>query len=133
MQLAKRYKVGGSNSKMFTTQSEDWIKEVNKSVSKFHSYALSKGHTISKEEFEKVFIDKYPFIIEKCCDFTPQLRSIAEKEGIPVIYLTQEICRKHNPRVDVTSPNTQYTRSLESIQSSYMSIADGLINLKLLD
>lgn len=127
VQLAKRYKGGGKN---YTTQSEDWVKDVNNSVNRFQQFALGRGKSISETEFKDLFINSDPFIIEKCCDFTPQLRSIAEKEGIPVIYLTQEICRKHNKQVDITKENGQYRMSLDSIKESYAKIANGILRLK---
>jgi chromosome partitioning protein len=127
VQLAKRYKGGG---KKYTSQSEDWIKEVNISVNRFHKFALTRGQSITEEQFKNIFIGATPFIIEKCCDFTPQLRSIAEKEGVPVIYLTQDICRKHNKKVDITMEKGQYKMSLDSIKESYHNIAENLIKLK---
>lgn len=126
IQLAKRYKGGG---KKYTTQSEDWINDVNNSVLKFQQFALQRGKSITAEEFTKIFQNAYPFVIEKCCDFTPQLRSIAEKEGVPVIYLTQIICKKHNKNVDITKKDGQYKLSLDSIKESYQNIARNLVNL----
>ena len=75
----------------------------------------------------------YPIIIQKCCDFTSQLRSIAEKAGVPVVYLTQEICNRYKDSrtvvVDITKENGQYAISFKSISDSYNNIADGLIKL----
>lgn len=127
VQLAKRYRGGGRN---YTTQSEDWIRDVNNSVNRFHQFAIGRGKSISESEFKELFIDSDPFIIEKCCDFTPQLRSIAEKEGVPVIYLTQEICKKHSKLVNITRENGQYKMSLDSIKESYAKIAAGILRLK---
>jgi cellulose biosynthesis protein BcsQ len=126
VQLAKRYKGGG---KRYTSQSEEWISDVNVSVNRFQNYALQRGKAITEIEFRKIFKKSEPFIIEKCCDFTPQLRSIAEKEGVPVINLTQDICRKHNKLVDITKENGQYKMSLDSIKESYNNIAQNLLNL----
>lgn len=126
VQLAKRYKGGG---KKWTTHATEWINDVNVSVTKFQQFALSRGHALTDSEFKKIFTTSNPFVIETCCDFTPQLRSIAEKEGIPVLYLDQNICKKHNNRVDITKQNGQYTLSLTSVTESYKKIVDGLLLL----
>lgn len=158
IQMAKRYKSSGS------TAATRWIGEVNTSIKRFEKYAARKDFIITEEEFMKIFKNKgandfksQPFIIEKCCDFTPMLRSIAEHFGIPVIYLTQELCNKyvkeHNDKVKdynknlakdeikmkpITSspPNisneerkdNQYKRSFDSISKSYHKIAADLIS-----
>ncbi len=159
VQMAKRYKSSGSTA---TTR---WIAEVNSSVNRFISWAsLSKKFTISEEEFKKIFThsgaNNYksaPFLIEKCCDFTPMLKSIAEHFGVPVIYLTQDLCKKyveeHNKKVveynknlatgehkmkkltatpnisDIGRKDTQYKISFDSISTSYRKIASDLLNL----
>jgi hypothetical protein len=102
---------------------------VNTSVRRFHTYAMERDKAISREEFIQIFWDESPpFIIEKCCDFTQNLRGIAERAGIPVIYLTQEIC---GSVVDISSdgPNAQYAKSFKSINTSYRRIAHSLLQL----
>jgi chromosome partitioning protein len=130
VQLAKRFK-GGDNK--FTTSTESWINDVNESVKRFQkdlAIRTAGSMVVSEEVFKSIFPDSDPFIIEKCCDFTPQLRSIAEKEGIPVIYLTQDICSGHNKRVDITKQDGQYKKSFDSIYESYCNIAKSFLNLK---
>lgn len=131
VQLAKRFN-GWWNSNMdwFSASTEDWITNVNTSVKKFQIDAIRKWFAIDEGEFVSIFWDKsLPFIIEKCCDFTPQLRSIAESEWVPVIYLTQDICKKYNPQVDITSESKQYYKSFHQIDSAYRGIANGLLRL----
>lgn len=134
VQMAKRFS-GGSvqETTKFSKSAEKWIEDVNSSVKRFQQFAMQRGMSISAEEFEKFFgNDPGPFLIQKCCDFTPQLRSIAEKAGIPLVHLTQEICNKFkdsSQKVDITKEDGQYTRSFTSITSSYNKIADGLIKL----
>lgn len=118
VQLAKRFKGGGTN---YPTTAEAWIKEVNKSVTKFQKFALTRGMSVTDEEFNNIF--------EKCCDFTSQLRGIAEEAGLPVIYLDQSICREHNKQVDITRENGQYKMSMDSVIESYNTISDGLLRL----
>lgn len=134
IQMAKRFN-GGSvqETTRFSRTTEKWIEEVNDSVKRFQHFAIQRGMSLSEDEFKYYFgNDPGPFIIQKCCDFTPQLRSIAEKAGIPVIKLTQEICDQYkdpNQKVDITKEDGQYARSFTSILNSYNKIADGLIKL----
>lgn len=131
VQLAKRFQ-GGWNSNMdgFSASTEEWITTVNASVKKFQIDAMRKGFAIDEEEFRSIFwTQNLAFIIEKCCDFTPQLRSIAESEGIPVIYLTQEICKKYNKQVDITSHQAQYYKSFNQINEAYRGIAESITRL----
>ena len=135
IQMAKRFN-GGSvqEGTSFSRSAEKWISDVNNSVKRFQQFAMLRNMSISEEEFNKFFgTESIPFIIQKCCDFTSQLRSIAEKAGVPVVYLTQEICDKYKDsqtaKVDITKPDGQYTRSFKSITNSYNGIANGLIKL----
>jgi hypothetical protein len=134
VQMAKRFNGGIIQERTsFTKAAEKWITDVNNSVKKFQQFAMRVGFAISEEEFKTFFgKNSNPFIIQKCCDFTPQLRSIAEKAGLPVISLTQDICKKYkDPKqtVDITKPDGQYTISFKSISQSYNEIVDGLVNL----
>ncbi len=135
VQMAKRFN-GGSNPEgitSFSKSAEKWMSDVNSSVRKFQQFAILRNMAVSEEEFSQIFgVESNPFIIQKCCDFTTQLRSIAEKAGIPVINLTQEICSKYKDsgtNVDITKENGQYTISFNSISNSYNSIAEGFIRL----
>lgn len=135
IQMAKRFN-GGSveEGTSFSRSAEKWISDVNNSVKKFQQFAMLRGMSISESEFRDFFgIESQPFIIQKCCDFTPQLRSIAEKAGVPVVHLTQEICNQLKDTksrvVDITKENGQYAISFKSISNSYNNIATGLIAL----
>jgi hypothetical protein len=135
VQMAKRFNGGTANENItrFSNSAEKWIEELNESVKKFQMFSLLRGMSITEEEFKRYFTDSRPFIISKCCDFTSQLRSIAEKTGVPVAKLTQELCNKYkdsNTQVDITKENGQYRLSLDSIVKSYNNVADGLIKLK---
>ncbi|HSW94501.1 MAG TPA: AAA family ATPase [Gammaproteobacteria bacterium] len=134
IQMAKRFNGGiVQETTKFSKSAEKWIEDVNGSVKRFQQFLMQRGMSISAEEFESFFgNDPGPFIIQKCCDFTPQLRSIAEKAGIPVVQLTQEICNRHKDSgtsVDITKEDGQYARSFTSISRSYNKIADGLAKL----
>lgn len=133
VQMAKRFNGGSINEgTSFSKLAEKWIEDVNNSVKKFQQFAMARNMAISQEEFLKIFPNSSPFIIQKCCDFTSQLRSIAEKAGVPVIHLTQDLCNKYkdsNTSVDITKENEQYTISLNSIKDSYNKIGDDLSRL----
>jgi chromosome partitioning protein len=133
VQMAKRFNGGSINEgTSFSKSAEKWIEDVNNSVKKFQQFAMARNMAISQEEFLKIFPNSSPFIIQKCCDFTSQLRSIAEKAGVPVIHLTQDLCNKYkdsNTSVDVTKENGQYTISLNSIKDSNNKIGDDLSRL----
>jgi hypothetical protein len=138
VQMAKRFNGGAQAEKeiegtSFTKSAEKWIKDVNESVRRFQQFAAQRGMSISEEEFKNIFNESNPFIIEKCCDFTPQLRSIAEKAGVPVVHLSQPLCNKHKDsktsQVDITKETGQYAISFNSISNSYNKIADGLTRL----
>lgn len=131
VQMAKRFNGGGKNNMDgFSAATEDWIRDVNKSVRRFQTFAIDRNKAVSESEFKNIFWEwSNPFIIEKCCDFTQKLRTIAEKEGVPVIYLTQDICRKHDSIVDVTKPTGQYFKTLKYINLQYRKIADGLLKI----
>ncbi len=129
VQMAKRFK-GRTKEKNFAKDTESWTAEVNLSIKRFHGLALKKGQAVTEDFFKSCFPESTPFIIEKCCDFTPKLRSIAEKAGVPVIYLNQELCRKHGTGVDLSTPTGQYALSYKSIKESYHSIATNLLRLK---
>jgi len=134
VQMAKRFN-GGSvkETTQFSRSAEKWIEDVNNSVKRFQQFAILRGMSISEDEFRQIFgSDTLPFLIQKCCDFTNQLRSVAEKAGIPVAYLTQAICDEYkdsNQKVDITKQDGQYARSFTSIHNSYKKIVEGLINL----
>jgi hypothetical protein len=133
VQMAKRFNGRSVNEgASFSKSAEKWIDDVNSSVKKFQQFAMARNMAISQEEFLKIFSNSEPFIIEKCCDFTLQLRSIAEKAGVPVVHLTQDLCNKYKDSksaVDVTKENGQYAISLNSIKDSYSNIANNLMRL----
>lgn len=124
VQLAKRFS-GGAVRTGFSSSTEDWIFEVNQSVRRFLNFAKVRGITVTEDEFKKIFPESNPYVIEKCCDFTPKLRDVAEKEGIPVIYLTPEICKKHKI-TNIENEKSQYRLALKSINDSYRGIAKSL-------
>lgn len=131
VQLAKRFNNGNlKNTDGFSRATEDWVEEVNESVKNFQTFAVERDKSITTQEFRNIFGDtSNPFIIEKCCDFTQKLRTIAEQEWIPVIYIDQNICKKHDTQVDVTTETWQYTKALTSINQSYRNIAKNLLSL----
>lgn len=136
VQMAKRFNGGSVKEEgtAFSKSAEKWIEDVNTSVKKFQQFAALRNISISEDEFRAIFgTNSNPFIIQKCCDFTSQLRSIAEKAGVPVVHLTQDLCNKYKDSktmvVDITKPKGQYAISFKSISDSYGKVADSLIAL----
>lgn len=130
VQMAKRFSGGGKNPSDFSQKTEEWVKDLNNSASKFVQYMIQTQKAISEKDFKQYFKDipeASPYIIEKCCDFTPKLRTTAEKEGVPVIHLNEEMTKKHH--CSIATPNGQYTKSFNSINDSYRNIAKALLNV----
>lgn len=129
VQLAKRYQ-GKAEDQDFTTATESWIAKVNQSIKRFHGQAMRKEQAVTEDFFKSCFPERDAFIIEKCCDFTLTLRTIAEEAGVPVIYLTQEDCKKYKTKADITTPLGQHTKTHQLINESYRAIASNLLRLK---
>ena len=121
VQMAERYE---------TTK---WFDNLGQRIKPFQEWMLATGHSISKDEFNSIFEEKTPFIAEACCDFTEQLRNIAEKAGVPVINLTQELCNKYKPAessVDITTNlDSQYKISFNRISKQYNCLAQNISKL----
>ncbi len=68
-----------------------------------------------------------------CIDLIAGSLSLSEKAGIPVLYLTQEICNHYAPKgsrpPNITDEQSQYYSSFVSIDASYRRIARNLIQL----
>ncbi len=131
VQMAKRY-AGGSNKSDFSKTTDNWIKTLNKRIAPFQQWMYGTGRSINKDEFSNIFENETPFIMEVCCDFTPQLRGIAERAGVPVINLTQELCTKDrltSNAVDINKDNGQYAISFNKISEQYKGPAKNLSNM----
>ncbi len=132
VQMAKRYS-GGSNKSDFSASTTDWIKTLNSRALPFQQWMLGIGKAVSAEDFKSIFPDKPPFVAEICCDFTPQLRGISEKAGVPVINLTQDLCNIYKPTgatIDIISnPRGQYKISFDKISQQYRGLASNLLKL----
>lgn len=130
VQQAKRYKA-------YSAATTRWTTEINKRLDDYAKYAMDRDRIITTTEFKTVFSEQSPYIIEKCYDFTANLRNVAETAGVPVIQLNQNICNdfknlnKRNKAPDITTPNSQYKRAFDETCASYRRIANSLIqNLK---
>ena len=134
VQMAKRFQ-GGSRHNMdgFSQSTERWVADLNKSVVAFYQGAQPLGNTVTEAEFQNFFPDSTPFTIEKCCDFTPKLKSVAESCGVPIIYLTEDMCKEYSKKeettVSISTEGWQYQKSFHAINQQYRGIADNLLNL----
>lgn len=132
VQMAKRY-TGGSNQTGFSAATMEWVKTLNSRARPFQQWMMGIGRSISEEDFIRIFPDRTPFVAEICCDFTPQLRGISERAGVPVINLTQDLCNKYKPTgaaVDIVSNSQgQYKISFDKINEQYRDLAQNLLPL----
>lgn len=126
VQQAKRYKD-------YSQATVSWAALLNERLENYRDYALDIGRIVTPTEFTRIFADKKPYVIEMCYDFTANLRSIAEKSGVPVIHLTQDLCNKYKERgkqsADITNPDAQYYKSFHATYESYDRLSESLIVL----
>lgn len=69
----------------------EWSEGINDVITPFfdiHKYC-------TKTEFKTIFKNSEPYIINRCIDVAPELRSIAERAGKPVIAITDTDCKKY--------------------------------------
>lgn len=127
VQMAKRYD-GENNIDGISHAHNNWIKSINVVLQKFINDPSNKHCT----NFQDIFPNRKPFIIEKCIDVVPELRSVAEKSGKPVIAINQEDCDKYGSTNLVNieneflgSKNTKnehyYSKKLITEQFEYIS------------
>jgi len=129
-QMAKRFNrddevIGDADkSNKFAKHVNVWVDKINDSAIKFQRDAIKEGSAISVDEFKNIFSNSdKPFIIEKCCDFTPQLRSLSDKYGVPILALN--LIKEGKGCLNMR----QYQMALEETQIAYKNIAEGLIKL----
>jgi chromosome partitioning protein len=134
---ARRYENAGTKQKV-THFAEKWREQLNRSVKRFSQVSLDAGRSVTSEQFKKIFIHKMPFVIEEIYHFTDQLRHLAEKAGLPVISLTndiiRDIVRKDGGSVVTVTPTragrkTHYHEAFQKVSESYKKIAQGVCKL----
>ena len=130
----KRYE--NETDKLITKYAVQWKNSLNKSISNFYKeiYDNPTKRTVTESEFVEIFPDRKPFIIEEVCDFTGQIKSVAEKSGYPVVDLNNKIvtetAKKTGIRdfkitkVNIASKDTPYQKSFSGVIKSYNYIAE---------
>lgn len=125
VQQAKRYK-------SYSQATVSWAVMLNERLENYRNYAIDLDRIVTPTEFSNIFSGKTPYVIEMCYDFTANLRSVAEKSGVPVIHLTQDLCNKYKeinkPPADITG-DTQYKISYTATCDSYNRLATSLCKL----
>jgi chromosome partitioning protein len=140
--MAKRFEDG--NGSKITVYADKWKGKLNKSINTFHGLMLDSNRTLTKKEFIDIFNynekQSEPFIIEQLCDFTGQIRSIAEYAGMPVVDLTNKIVKDTTTKINLDSTarkmssftltktkdsaeETHYHKAFEELTKSYNFIA----------
>lgn len=126
---------GKRNIKGISHAHYEWSGNINNSCNSFAS-----SDKVDERVFEKIFPNQSPFVIQLCRDITPELRSISEKCGKPVICITQNDCdanknSKSKKVTDITNPknpngrtNNHYAMK-KAITDQINFIADGLLKL----
>ena len=131
VQMVKRY-AGGANQSDFSATTDQWVTTLNDRTKPFQQWMLGTGHSVSEDGFNAIFPNCTPFIAEVCCDFTAQLRGIAERAGVAIINLTQDLCVQYKPAtsaVDITKAGGQYKLSFDKISEQYKRLANNLAQL----
>ena len=109
LQQAKRYKG-------FSEPTEWWENLLNDRIQSYVSVALDSKRVITKDKFKIVFPDQSPYIMSTHCDFVGNLRSKAEKDGIPLVNISLD---------DISAEQQQQT--LKQTLESYENLAKNLI------
>lgn len=129
-QMAKRFKMRGGNKgkedENFAKHSNEWMGKINDSAKRFQIDAIRKEWAIDETKFSSLFGNSVkPFIIDKCCDFTPQLRTHSDALGVPILALNRIEHKKVKGHLNMV----QYKIAFEETQKSYKNIASGLLKL----
>jgi chromosome partitioning protein len=138
-QMAKRFKIKKNNNgeeivekeedSKFAEHAEGWMNQINKSITRFQVEAQRDKWAIDEISFVEKFGNMHnAFVIEKCCDFTGKLRTIAEEFGVPILAL-DEIITDDKKNLSQTINLDQYRKVLDMTKESYTNIANGLIKL----
>lgn len=145
-QLVRPYR-NGDNATSNSNANNDTIDHINKqSIINFvRNYANNRLFSSIEKELEwfaKIYPKHDPFILEKCIDFTDNLRTVAESAGVPVFCLNNSICNEHPVKytdekgkeqsytISVHSTKeTSYVLAMKSIKEQYCNIVKGLLQL----
>jgi chromosome partitioning protein len=126
----------GNTDKLITKYAVQWKNSLNKSIFNFYKeiYEGPTKRTVTESEFVKIFPDRKPFVIEEICDFTGQIKNVAEKSGFPVVDLNNQIVTETAKRTGIRdfkitkvnnkSKDTPYQKSFSGVIKSYNFIAE---------
>ncbi len=81
------------------------------------------------DEFSCYFPNQTPYIINDVRHFTGKLCDIAEKNGISVYELTNEIVKECNVNIDNENDKNSYAPTFKDFKKTITEIADGFIKL----
>ncbi len=127
IQKARRYgRSGQLSNHRNANHIEEWVKQLNNSICEFQKMRDSSGG-IDTSEFQRIFANQEPFVIEKFCDFAGKLKSSSEKygKGLPVSRLNLI----EDKRVKNTLQITQWRQAYEDVVNSYKKVGDALLKL----
>jgi len=118
IQQGKKFKDGNAK------HTEEWKAIVNDGIKKFTQSQLSKS--ITESEFRRIFSESNPYIIATYNHFTDNLRAICDKQGLPIVALTEEDLPIFSAK---KAKDDRYFKSWESIQKINKYICESLLKL----
>lgn len=123
--MAKRFK---TDKQEVTNYAEKWKDKLNSSIESFYRYAIDNDRVLQREKFASVFEESTPFIISEVCDFTGQIRSVAEVTGFPVLDLNNDRVKIGCEKMGITTfpvegKGGHYKDVFKELTSSYTYIA----------
>ena len=86
-------------------------------------------NVLSVDEFSRFFPNQTPYIINDVRHFTGKLGDIAEKNGISVYELTNDIVKIDNINIEDESNENSYAPNFKDFKSTIDDIAEGFIKL----
>ena len=114
---------------------QDKVPQYNKEQKEKLNSALKKFlknrfvEVLTGEQFCKYFENQEPYIINDVRHFTGKLGDIAEKNGISVYELTNEIVRRYSIDIENEENKNTYAPNFKDFKKTITEIADGFIKL----
>lgn len=113
---------------------EDKVPQYNKEQKEKLNSALKKFVknrfiNVLTKDFSYYFLNQIPYIINDVRHFTGKLGDIAEKNGISVYELTNDITKEYNVDIESEDNKNTYAPNFKDFKKTITEIADGFIKL----
>ena len=116
VQMARRFD-GKNNKDGISHAHSQWSDSINDIIKPFfdiHNY-------VNSHQFNSIFPQSKPYVINKCIDVAPELRSIAERSGKPVIAITQDDCDCFGNKGKTNITNEYFTHRAKKTKNNHYS------------